>query len=160
MSSNYPLTVYYDASCPLCRAELHALKSTDYEGRLELRDCSTPDFADTSAESDGISRDAMMKAMHVRDARGHWYRGVDAFVMVYRAAGIERMVRLWAHPRLKPWWDRIYPWIARHRQIMSYLQLHRLFGWIVRRAALSAAKRDRFFRPPTDIHCERKGVKS
>ena len=32
----YPLTIYYDASCPLCAAEMHTIKETDFENKLTL----------------------------------------------------------------------------------------------------------------------------
>jgi predicted DCC family thiol-disulfide oxidoreductase YuxK len=42
--TDYPLTIYYDASCPLCATEMHALKRNDAAGVLELVDCSAPEF--------------------------------------------------------------------------------------------------------------------
>ncbi len=42
----YPLTVFYDASCPMCASEMHALRDLDREGRLELVDCSAAQFSD------------------------------------------------------------------------------------------------------------------
>ena len=35
----FPLTVFYDASCPLCASEMHALAARDREARLVLVDC-------------------------------------------------------------------------------------------------------------------------
>jgi predicted DCC family thiol-disulfide oxidoreductase YuxK len=81
----------------------------------------------------------MLRAMHVRDAGGRWHRGVDAFVVMYRAAGLESLARAWAHPMLKPLWDRLYPLVARNRVALSHLGLPRLvravIGTLARRAA-------------------------
>jgi len=136
----YPLTVYYDASCPLCAAELHALRDCDDRGRLRLVDCSGPGFRDPAVTAAGLDVAALMRLIHARDAGGAWYRGVDVFVLIYRAVGIETIARLWAHPWLRPLWDRLYPQVARHRQLLSRLGLHPGFGWYLRRAARRAAR--------------------
>lgn len=134
-----PVQVYYDRSCALCRGEVEALVAAAAEGALRLHDCSPADFRDAAAENDGIGRDAMLAAMHVRDADGRWHRGVDAFVVMYRAAGLDDLARAWAHPRLKPLWDRIYPHVARNRAALSRFGFPRLvraaIGVIARRAA-------------------------
>lgn len=135
------IAVYYDASCPLCRSEMDALVAADTEHRIELRDCSPPGFDDPHVRAAGISRDALMDALHVRDERGAWHVGVDGFVVAYRAAGIETMARFWGNPLLKPLWVRLYPWIARNRQPLSKLGLGRAFEFLVRRAAFRAVER-------------------
>lgn len=87
-----PLTVDYDASCPLCRAEMEAMKARDARDVLRLVDCSSPGF--------------------------------DA---VYGAAGYGRAARVYASPLLRRLQDRVYPWIADHRYLLSRLSLPRLF---------------------------------
>ena len=133
------IDVYYDHSCALCRGEVEALAAAAGEDALRVHDCSQEDFRDDAAERDGIHRDAMLRAMHVRDADGRWHRGVDAFVVMYRAAGVENLARVWGHPRLKPLWDRLYPLVARNRLALSRLGLPRLvravIGTMARRAA-------------------------
>ena len=139
---NYPLTIFYDASCPLCASELHALRDHDERRSLVLVDCSAEEFADASTKAAGISRADLMQCIHARDATGRWYRGVDVLALAYRTAGIESIARLWAHPRLRPLWSRVYPWIARHRMTLSRLRLHGLFGWLIRRAARRAGPKN------------------
>ena len=118
----YPLTVYYDASCPLCRTEMETLKARDADDLLYLVDCSTGlvAFAD-------VTQDAMMARIHARDAAGRWLHGLDVFAAVYRAAGFPALSRLYASPRLRPLLDRGYGWVADHRQLLSRLGLSRLF---------------------------------
>jgi len=137
----FPLTIFYDRSCPLCAKELHALIDFDRDDRLRLIDCSPPGFHSEAAAAAGVSAFDLMHQIHARDAAGRWYRGVDVFIMAYRAAGIEAVARLWAHPRLRPLWDRLYLWVARHRMILSRLHLNAAFGWLVRRAARRAEQR-------------------
>lgn len=131
----YPLTVYYDASCPLCRAEIEALKARDNEDAMRLVDCSAADFSDAVAASEGVTRQAMMARIHGRDAAGRWHRGMDVFAAVYAIAGMRRLARIYASPLLRPWLERLYPWIADNRQLLSRLGLPWLFKWVLPRAA-------------------------
>jgi predicted DCC family thiol-disulfide oxidoreductase YuxK len=117
----FPLTVFYDASCPLCANEMHALKARDGGGKLELVDCSAPDFDESVLAGVPIRRTDLMTVIHARDAGGRWLRGIDVFEAAYGAAGLDAAARLWKHPRLRPLWERIYPWIARHRPLLSRL---------------------------------------
>jgi predicted DCC family thiol-disulfide oxidoreductase YuxK len=115
----YPLTVFYDASCLICASEMHALRDRDTRGRLELVDCSAPDFSDEGHIAEGITRAALMERLHVRDACGRWLAGTDAVAAVYRAVGLERSADLWGYRPLRPLFDRLYPLIAHHRQALS-----------------------------------------
>lgn len=137
----YPLTIYYDAACPLCAREMHALAEHDRDGRLQLLDCSPKGFEDPHATAAQVSQSAMMALIHARDAEGRWFRGVEVFVLAYRAVGIEAVAQMWAHPRLRPLWNRLYPWVARHRMGLSRLSLSRPFGWWVAWLARRAQRR-------------------
>lgn len=131
----YPLTVYYDASCPICASEIDAIKAHDTRDRLNLVDCSAQVMADTAPANSGIDRAALMQAIHARDADGNWLRGVDVFAAVYGAVGIDALARLWSSPRLRPVWQRLYPWIARNRQWLSRLGAPRVIAWAISLAA-------------------------
>lgn len=134
----YPLTVFYDASCPLCASEMHALQKLDALRNLVLVDCSASQFDDAPLFGDGLRRADLMARMHARDARGRWYVALDAFEVIYRAAGLERAAALWGSRALRPLFDRVYPWIARNRQALSKVGMH-----ILVRLALSAALANR-----------------
>lgn len=132
------LVVYYDRSCPLCVAEMETLKAADPQSRLTLVDCSAPQFDDPAARSAGVSVDQMLAALHVRDPSGNWYRGVEAFAQIYTLLGIRSIAKWLNYGWLRPWLDRLYPVVARHRQVLSRMGLTRLFaalvGWHARRA--------------------------
>ncbi|HEY6966517.1 MAG TPA: DUF393 domain-containing protein [Burkholderiales bacterium] len=130
-----PLTVYYDKSCPLCATEMHVIEELDWRGRLKLVDCSAPDFEDGGAAREGITREAMMTRLHARDPEGRWLTGLDAFEAVYASAGLARAARFWGDRRLRPLLDRIYPVMARYRQPLSRLGLHRVVGAALRAVA-------------------------
>jgi len=126
----FPLTVYYDASCPLCASEMHALKARDMEGLLVLADCSASAFDEEPGLREGVTRKMMLERIHARDAAGRWSSGLDVFEAVYRAAGFSTLARVLGSARLRPLLDRIYPWIAANRYRLSRLGLGRVFGLV------------------------------
>ena len=134
----YPITLYYDASCPLCAAEMSAIARADTEGRLRLVDCSAPGFADRDCERDGVAVAALMWRLHARDAAGQWRIGVPAFALAYETIGVRGLAAFWTDERWAPALRRLYGWVADHRQGLSRLGVDRLFGhwvgWVSRRA--------------------------
>jgi predicted DCC family thiol-disulfide oxidoreductase YuxK len=127
----YPLTVFYDASCPMCAAEMEALKNLNSQ-RLELVDCSAADFDETVLAGIGITRMDLMARIHARDAHGRWLVALDAIEAAYRAAGLERAAALYGSHSLRPLLDPLYRWIARRRQILSRLGIDALARHIIR----------------------------
>ena len=133
----YPLTVFYDASCRLCASEMHALKARDCAGRLELVDCSAASFDDTGLRAMGVTREKLMSRIHAHDAYGRWLVGPECFEAVYRAVGAEGIARIWGSRGLRRVLERLYPWIADHRQALSRLGLHVLVRLVLSRGAAS-----------------------
>ena len=141
LAIRYPLSVFYDASCAMCASEMNALKARDFTGMLQLVDCSAPEFSDEGFLAEGITRTALMARMHVRDASGQWFVAMDAFEVVYRAAGLERAASLWGDRRWRPFFDRLYPWIARYRQPLSRLGLAALVGRVIPKPTSASSSR-------------------
>lgn len=75
-----PLTVFYDGSCVVCATEMEHYMRKNREGRLVFVDISDPDF---DSGRYGGSREEFMAQMHVLDAQGRFYRGVDAFAVIW-----------------------------------------------------------------------------
>lgn len=121
MGVRYPLTVFYDASCPMCAGEMLALKELDREARLELVDCSARDFDESVLAGLAITRADLMTRMHARDAHGRWLVALDAIEAAYRAAGQERAAQVWGSRRMRPLLGPLYLWVARRRQFLSRL---------------------------------------
>ena len=138
MNTLYPLTIYFDASCSLCDSEMQSIKMNDTTDRLHLVDCSAPDFDDSPFQKDGINRDTMMNCLHAQDAHGNWFKGVAAFEIIYRSVGMDSIANAWGHPWIRPITERAYPWIVRHRYVLSALGMHKLFNFWSRRAARKA----------------------
>jgi predicted DCC family thiol-disulfide oxidoreductase YuxK len=131
-SENLRYSVYYDASCHLCSTEINNLKQLDSANRLNLIDCSAHDFDDSSLRDQGVTRALMMDSMHVQDETGQWYRGVDAFGVLYGSVNLHEIATLWTHPWLRWFTSRLYPQIVRHRYVLSQLGMHHVVNLMFR----------------------------
>ena len=129
-SITYPLTIYYDASCPLCAAEMHTIKETDFENKLVLVDCSSDNFAEPAFCPS--NKAAMMERIHAVDAAGEWLTGVDVFAIAYRAGGFNKLGAFWDNKLLRPILTRAYPFIADNRHWLSQTPLPHLFNKALR----------------------------
>lgn len=138
MNTNYPLTVYYDASCRLCNSEMQNIKLHDVDNRIVLIDCSPPEFDDAPFRKAGIDRQLMMNRLHMQDAGGKWFVGVEAFEVIYEAVHMAAVAKLWGGRFTKPLTTRFYPWVADHRYFLSALGLPKLFEYFGKRAAKKA----------------------
>lgn len=143
MNEQYPLTVYFDASCGLCNSEMQAIKIHDDQKRLILDDCSESSFDDSPFRGQGITREAMMACLHVRDARGDWVKGVAAFELLYRSVGMTGFARLWGGRYTRPLMERVYPWVARHRRLLSWTGMSALFNLLGKCKAKRAYRQSR-----------------
>jgi hypothetical protein len=65
-------------------------------------------------------------------------RSVPVFEAAYAAVGMNAVAKTFANKRLRPVWDRLYPWIADNRHFISKLGLNKMYGWWVARAARKA----------------------
>lgn len=133
----YPITIYYDASCPICEREIHLLKEFDRENKIELVDCSPIEYVG----EDGFSRESMMKLIHAKASDGKWLVGAPVFAAAYAASGIPSLAKLWGARPLQPLWRVVYPWIANNRQLLSKLGFTHSFDRFVRWLHAREAKR-------------------
>ncbi|MGM0984454.1 MAG: thiol-disulfide oxidoreductase DCC family protein [Pseudomonadota bacterium] len=117
-----PATLYHDGHCPLCQREVAWLEGHPHRARIRLVDIQAPDF---DAASLGTSFEAMMGRLHVHDAEGRWYIGMDASRALYAVLGYRRLVWLSTLPGVKGMMDAGYRWFARRRV--------RLGRWLQRR---------------------------
>jgi predicted DCC family thiol-disulfide oxidoreductase YuxK len=121
-SPAYPLTIYFDASCAICAAEMRHMKSRDAASRLHLVDCSPAAFDDGPA-----ARNALMAAIHVKDAQGEVFVGVPAIRLCRSAVGLSSGSVLLDLPLVAPLADRAYALLARNR--------YRIPRWLAARLA-------------------------
>ena len=109
---------------------METLKARDAGDVLRLVDCSASGFNEAACATEGVTRPMMMARIHARDANGRWLRGIDVFALAYRAAGFTALATVYESRLLRPLFDRIYPWIADHRDLLSRFGLPRLFHWL------------------------------
>jgi len=72
-------TVYFDGSCPLCRAEIDHYRRNDASGALCFIDISKPDASIPA----GLTQRRAMQRFHVRAGNGELLSGAAAFVEVW-----------------------------------------------------------------------------
>ena len=77
----YPLMVYYDGACELCRSQMRKIQSQDKHNRLILQDITDADFF---PEDQGFEKGELHRFLYVKDSKGATRKGVDAFVWIWR----------------------------------------------------------------------------
>lgn len=126
----YPLTIYYDASCPMCKSEMDMIKEGDKDKKLILVDCSNTNFS--TAESCPVTKEAMMERIHAIDANGIWINSVDVFAAAYSATGHEKISKFWSNKTLQPLLSKAYPMIASQRGWLSKTPFPYMFNLILK----------------------------
>lgn len=116
MSTAYPLTLLYDASCPVCRLEMDHLRERCTDGRLLFVDISAPGFDPATY---GATLEDMNAVIHGIAADGRTLRGVEVLRLAYAAAGLGWVLRPTGWPLLRPVFDVGYRVFARNRYGIS-----------------------------------------
>ncbi|WP_369335723.1 thiol-disulfide oxidoreductase DCC family protein [Halomonas sp. ND22Bw] len=106
-----PVTLFHDGHCPFCQREVAWLARHPRRERVRLVDIQTTDVANEW----GRSFEVMMGRLHLRDADGTWFVGMDASRALYAVLGYRRLVALSMLPGLAWGVDRGYAVFARYR---------------------------------------------
>jgi predicted DCC family thiol-disulfide oxidoreductase YuxK len=129
----FPLTLYVDQACPLCRAEMAGLAARDAGHCLRAVDASVASFTgDTATRAAGLDQATLLHRLHARDAQGRWLVGVPVFAAAYEAAGIAWMARLLRVRWLRPLLDAGYALVADHRWLLVKLGAPRLLAFALK----------------------------
>ncbi|OQW79599.1 MAG: thiol-disulfide oxidoreductase [Proteobacteria bacterium ST_bin11] len=112
MTTKPEFTLFYDGRCPICRREVAWLSSRNKLNRLGLQDIHAEDF---SPELYGKSVEDLMAEIHGVDGNGRLINGMPVFYAAYSAVGLGWLMAPTRWPLLKPLFDKLYAWFARHR---------------------------------------------
>lgn len=140
MNTTYPLTLYYDGACRMCRAEMRSLETRDTRGLLRFVDIASPGFNEFPP---GTTREALLTVIHAVQADGTVVRSVDVFRLAYAAVGFAWVARVTRLPLLGAVCEAVYPWIARNRYRLPSALVRWLCEISLRRAAVRSARRSR-----------------
>ncbi len=81
MNVTYPITVFYDGACGVCSTEMDYYK-TQADERVSFVDIAAADF---DAARYDRTPDDFLKMLHVCDAQGQFFTGVEAFRRLWEA---------------------------------------------------------------------------
>jgi predicted DCC family thiol-disulfide oxidoreductase YuxK len=113
---HYPLTIYYDAACPVCALEMDHLRDRDHAGQLRLVDISAAGF---DATAHGLEHERLGALLHARAANGELLIGVPALAAAYGAVGLGALWQPALTGPLVPLAEAAYASFARHRRSWS-----------------------------------------
>ena len=136
MVTDYPLKIFYDASCPVCALEMDHLRARDTGGRLEMVDLSAPGF---DASCHGFAHADLDAAIHAVRPDGSVVRGMPVLRLAYRAAGLGWLLRPTGIGPLRPLFDAAYRGFARNRKSFSRALAPAIAALRARRALRSAS---------------------
>jgi predicted DCC family thiol-disulfide oxidoreductase YuxK len=108
------IQVYYDGDCPVCSREMDRCRRLEGAEAIDFVDINR----DMSAlAADGVSYEAALARLYVRDAQGRLHKGIAAYAALFaelpRYRRLAWLVRL---PGVRPLLDRIYVAGARLRR--------------------------------------------
>ena len=116
MATDYPLKIFYDASCPVCALEMDHIRARDSGGRLDLVDMSAPGF---DASCHGLALADLDAEIHAVRPDGSVLRGMPVLRLAYDAARLGWLLRPTGVAPLRPVFDAAYRLFARHRKSIS-----------------------------------------
>lgn len=106
------LTVFYDGKCHLCFREIQHYAKRDKDKNLNLVDITESTF---DASAFGLSDAEVNLHMHVQNSEGETFKGVDAFIEIWkRIPPYQLLIPVFENRLLKPFWLKSYEVFAHH----------------------------------------------
>jgi len=112
------LTLFYDAACPLCQAEILFLSRRNQAGLLDFVDINSERFDSTKI---GISCDQALAAMYGQYGNGELIQGVTVFSEAYRRADLPFLAWIFSRKSLQTILQVAYRFFAKNRHAISRL---------------------------------------
>ena len=110
--TDYPMTLFHDGACPVCRFEVANLKARNHAGMLHFIDITDPDFEPSRY---GMSLREFDTAIRALCADGRMVAGVEVFRLAYRAVGLGWIVAPTNYGFFRRPADALYRVFARNR---------------------------------------------
>ena len=116
MTPLLPLTLLYDAACPVCAVEMDHLRARTTVAQLNFIDISDPGF---DAARFGVTLSELDAEIHGVYADGSAIHGVEVLRIAYELAGLGWVMRPTGWAAVAPLADLAYRLFARHRRAIS-----------------------------------------
>ena len=112
----YPVTLFYDGSCPICMKEINWLMKKDKQQRLDLVDVSRDDFCENYPD---MNPEALDRLIHAKLGNGRIVTGVDATLAAWEAVGLGYWIAPLRWPFLRQLSDFGYRMFAANRHSLA-----------------------------------------
>ena len=83
------IDVFYDGKCGLCNKEITYYRRIAKDGVFNGLDIATDP---TPLKAHNFSQSEALRRLHVRDAKGQWHIGADAFIIIWRQLSYWKML--------------------------------------------------------------------
>jgi len=137
----YPLTVYYDSRCPMCKAEKENLMLHNDAGNLIFADI----WAEGFTPPPGRTVDDLLTRIHAMQANGELIHSMEVLRRSYEGVSMGWVTAFTTWPIVGRFVDWLYPIFARNR--------HRIPRWIGQAAFEYAMRRSLKKRCGTNGSC-------
>lgn len=114
--NDYPLTLFYDGACAICRFDIFNLSVADRDGLLRFVDITASGFEPGVY---GRTQADFHARMHAQKPDGSFVTGLEVFRLATRAVGAGWIAAPSGWRLLKGPMDRMYDLFARHRTRLS-----------------------------------------
>jgi predicted DCC family thiol-disulfide oxidoreductase YuxK len=112
----YPLTVYFDGECPICRREIELMEIFNRRERLQFIDFSTSFYRPTDH---GLNQCDLGRVIHARWSDGTLISGVEVFRGMWEAIGLAFLARFTRLSIINNLLIKAYAWFAK-KTFMAY----------------------------------------
>jgi predicted DCC family thiol-disulfide oxidoreductase YuxK len=109
-----PLTIYYDAACPLCQAEIHFLKHHNQRNLLYFIDLHTLSESETE-----VNCSLAMQTIHGCLGRDKIITGPSVFYEAYKRTDLKLINYLFSLAWFRLFYAHFYKVFAQHRHQIS-----------------------------------------
>ncbi len=110
--NSYPLTVYFDGDCPICRREIHLMTMLNRKARLHFVDFSGSSYR---PEDHGLAPCDLARVIHARWSDGNLITGVEVFRTMWEGVGLGFLARFSRIPWINSLLFKAYAWFAKNR---------------------------------------------